>query len=347
MNPVVSILTPSFNRADLYPETLASLKAQTYPHWEELVVDDGSTESCFQEMRQLVRDEPRVQLIQREREPKGACTCRNIGVERSRGEYLIFLDTDDLLAPHCLEQRVAVMEQHPELDLAIFPCEIFNKVPRDTGRWWNVETDRDLLTRQFHQDAICQGTGCIWKRSSFIRLGMWAEHLAIWQDIDLFLRAWIRDFKVKVCFDLPPDLHYREPQSLSREGFYSRPKVESRCQVIRDAVTLLHKCDKQEHLRLVRFMVGETVYGAARGRHFDLANDLLCWAWGEEILTGTEYRILVRAVLACRSRLIRFTLIRRQIESELAVFHAESWLGRVPSSESLIRRASVIQESAI
>ncbi len=335
MSPVVSILTPSFNRADLYTETLASLKKQTYPHWEELIVDDGSCEECCGLMHRIIADEPRVRWIERNRGPKGACTCRNIGVEQSRGKYLIFLDTDDLLTPYCIEQRVKVMEQNPELDLAIFPSEIFNKVPGDAGRWWNIETDRDLLTRQFHQDAICQGTGCIWKKSSFVKIGMWAEQLAIWQDIDLFLRAWIQDYKVKVCFDHPPDLLYREHYSLSRSGFYSRQKVESRCQVIRDAVKMLDDKGQQHKKPLARFMVGETVYGAARGRHFDLATDLLSWAVRAQVLQPPEVKALRRAILACRSRMIRFSMVRDWIEAQLKTFNAESLLGKIPKTEPL------------
>ncbi len=335
MSSTVSILTPSFRRADLYPETFASLQSQSYPDWEEVIVDDGSDPECLEQMRRIIRDEPRVTLLQRNREPKGACSCRNIGVNRCKGDYLIFLDTDDLLAPHCLAQRVAVMEQHPELDLAIFPCEIFNRTPGDAGRWWNVETDRDLLTRQFHQDAICQGTGCIWRKSSFVKIGMWAEHLAIWQDIDLFLRAWIQDYKVRVCFDHPADLLYREHDSLSRSGFYARPKVESRCRVIRDAVRLLEECGKSHQKPLARYMVGETVYGAARGRHFDLASDLLKWSSEANVLDSSDFRVLRRAVLACRSRLIRFSHVRNWVESQLRVFQAISLLGKVPNSEPL------------
>ncbi len=335
MAAVISIITPSFNRGDLYPETLASLRAQDYPDWEQIIVDDGSDAACLRQMRDVIAAESRVTLLERDREPKGACTCRNIGVEHSSGQYLIFLDTDDLLAPHCLSQRVQVMQQHPELDLAVFPCEIFHSVSGDAARWWNVATDRDLLSRQFHQDAICQGTGCIWRKSSFLRIGMWAEHLAIWQDIDLFLRAWIQDYCAKVCFDLPADLYYREHSSLSRSGFYARPKVESRCRVIRDAVQLLEASGKSGQKRLARYMVGETVYGAARGRHFDLANDLLKWSHEAGVLNGLEFRRLSRAVLACRSRLIRFPFVRSWVESQLKIFQAISLLWKLPTSAPL------------
>ena len=126
-------------------------------------MDDGSTDHSLEVIGKYVQRDPRCKLFVRDRGPKGACTCRNIGVDKSHANYLIFLDADDLLAPNCIEQRSAVMEQHQNLDLSIFPAAIFENEPYDVNKWWNIETDRDLLTRQLHQDAICQGTGCIWK----------------------------------------------------------------------------------------------------------------------------------------------------------------------------------------
>lgn len=66
----------------------------------------------------------------RDREPKGACTCRNIAVENARGRYVLFLDTDDLLAPFCLAQRVAVLDSQPDLDFAVFSMLLFTGSPR-------------------------------------------------------------------------------------------------------------------------------------------------------------------------------------------------------------------------
>ncbi len=335
---IVSIITPSFNRGDLYAETFRSLQKQTRQDWENVVVDDGSSAECIQAMRQLTADEPRVKISIRDRTPKGACTCRNIGVEQCTGKYVIFLDTDDLLEPHCLQQRVAVMEQNPELDLAFFPCRVFETKPGDLGLWWNIETDRDLLERQFHQDAIAQGTGVIWKKSSFVSIGMWGEHLAIWQDIDLFLRTFIQNYRYKICFDLPADLLYRRHNSLSREGFYTRPKAESRCRVIRDAVDLLDTHEKTHLRHMARFMVGETVYGAARGRQFDLASDLLTWAIGKDIVNAAEAKILKRSIQACWCRAIRFDSVRQWIERKLETFHSLSQLCRVADSEPLIQK---------
>ncbi|MEO2177606.1 MAG: glycosyltransferase, partial [bacterium] len=333
----ISVITPSFNRAAFVEDTLLSLVNQNATNWECIIVDDGSTDNSLEIISSYARYDQRFKLFKRERGPKGACTCRNIGVEKSCGEYLIFLDTDDLLAPHCIEQRIEIMEQHPELDLSIFPAAIFENEPYDVNKWWNIETDRDLLTRQLHQDAICQGTGCIWKRSSFVNIGMWNESHMIWQDIDLFLRTWIQDYRCRVCFDCEVDLHYRRHASLSRSNFFQRAKVESRCQVIRNAVHLMIETGKTDLVRETRFLLAETVVGATRGLHHDLARDLLDFGISSNVLNRHEGRILSRVMLACRTRAWRWSPIRKWLQSQLGLFRTITFLGKVDCSEPLIQ----------
>ena len=337
MTSLVSIITPSFNRADFVEDTLLSLVNQNATNWECIIVDDGSTDGTLEIITKHVQQDSRFKLFIRDRGPKGACTCRNIGVEKATGEYLIFLDTDDLLAPQCIEQRTEIMERHSQLDLAIFPSAIFNNRPYDVNKWWNVETDRDLLTRQLHQDAICQGTGCIWKKSSFVNIGMWSESLMIWQDIDLFLRTWIQDYQYLVCFEHEVDLHYRRHASLSVAGFFQRAKVESRCQVIRNAIHLMIETRKTDLVRETRFLLAETVVGAARGLHHDLARDLLDFGISSNVLNRHECRILSRVMLACRTRAWRWSPIRNWLQSQLDLFRAITFLGQVDCSEPLIQ----------
>lgn len=101
----VSIIIPTFNRATLIGETLDSVLAQTYPHWECIVVDDGSTDGTQEVVQQYVEKDNRFRFYQRYREPKGAPTCRNIGLDNASGEYVMFLDSDDLLLNFALADR--------------------------------------------------------------------------------------------------------------------------------------------------------------------------------------------------------------------------------------------------
>src|SRR3974390_1720740 len=125
--PTVSILTPSFNREDLVAEMLDSVAAQSYPLWENIVVDDGSNDRTKEIVAAYAARDRRFKLFDRAGGLKGACTCRNEGVARSSGQYIMFLDTDDVIEPFCLEQRVGAMESRPELDFAIFPGLMFER----------------------------------------------------------------------------------------------------------------------------------------------------------------------------------------------------------------------------
>ena len=104
MTALVSIITPNFNRADLIIETAQSIFKQTFTNWEWIIIDDGSTDASMDVLQRLASEDSRIKVFQRNRAPKGACACRNIGVEISVGRYLIFLDSDDLLEPFCLDR---------------------------------------------------------------------------------------------------------------------------------------------------------------------------------------------------------------------------------------------------
>ena len=192
MNPLVSIVVPLYNRVDLVGETIASVQAQTYPHWEMIVVDDGSTDGSHVVVRAYADRDPHIQLHYRDRGPTGAPTCRNIGVEVSTGAYVIFLDSDDLLAPFCLEHRLEKVAEHPGEDFLVFPIAIFNTRPGEAYRLWNL-LDRpgspEDLDRCLSTDTPWQTTGPIWKRESLRRLGPWLEGVKCRQDLEFHVRA--------------------------------------------------------------------------------------------------------------------------------------------------------------
>lgn len=327
---IVSIITPSFNREDLVAETLQSIQAQTYPHWENIIVDDGSTDRTKEIVASFAARDLRFKLFDRAGHRKGACTCRNEGVGRSSGKYVMFLDTDDVIEPFCIEQRVAAMESRPELDFAIFPGLMFEKVPHDLGLWWNVDKDEDELSRQFTQDAICQGTGVLWRKDAFERIGMWDDRLMLWQDIDLFFRAYIQGYRYAKFFSLPPDLHNRiTPMSLSRGSFLAPAKTASRCEVVKRAVRLLEENGLGDRRREGRFMTAEIISGAARSGQDRVAATMIAWALRNGVLNVAEAARLACSTVLRRARLTRFGAapIVRLLESG---FICESTLGRCP-----------------
>ncbi|NMH25329.1 glycosyltransferase family 2 protein [Flavobacterium solisilvae] len=105
--PLVSIIIPTYNRAHLIGETLNSVLAQTYTHWECIIVDDGSTDNTDEVVGEYVKKDSRFQYHKRDfNKRKGASSCRNIGLELANGEYIQFLDSDDLMDDNKIEVQI-------------------------------------------------------------------------------------------------------------------------------------------------------------------------------------------------------------------------------------------------
>lgn len=105
--PLVSIIIPTYNRAHLIGETLDSILAQTYTNWECIVVDDGSMDNTNDVLESYCKKDTRLKYYQRPKSsPKGANTCRNYGFELSKGEYINWFDSDDLMLVNFIKNKV-------------------------------------------------------------------------------------------------------------------------------------------------------------------------------------------------------------------------------------------------
>ena len=116
MSPKVSVTIPCFNQAHFLSDCIASLQAQTCPHWEAIIVNDGSPDDTREVAKRLMQSDHRVRYV--EQENGGLAAARNAGIYASRGEYLQFLDADDLLLPTKFELQLKLFMQNPEVDLA-------------------------------------------------------------------------------------------------------------------------------------------------------------------------------------------------------------------------------------
>ena len=107
---LVSIIIPTYNRAHLLGETLDSVLAQTYPNWECIVVDDGSTDCTEELVQEYSAEDHRIHYHKRpELKFRGAPGCRNYGIKLSKGLYLMWLDDDDLIAKNKIEAQVCLL----------------------------------------------------------------------------------------------------------------------------------------------------------------------------------------------------------------------------------------------
>ena len=165
---MVSVIIPLYNRADLIGETLDSLRAQTWEHWECIVVDDHSTDKSVEAVEAYSRQDERIKIVRRPSAlSKGANACRNYGLQISQGAYVCFLDSDDLFTPNKLEIQLDQFEKSTKEKVAcISQAKCFVKEPNNTIRYWKDSLNGSPLTLNLiKKKAGWQTAAPLWKRS--------------------------------------------------------------------------------------------------------------------------------------------------------------------------------------
>lgn len=207
MRGKVSLIIPLFNREALIAETLRSVLDQTYANFECIVIDDGSTDDSIKVARNVVRDDKRFLISSRISSIKGACECRNEGIALASGVYIMFLDSDDLLAQDCLKNRVQKLDEHQTCDFIVNQIAMFDhQTYRVTSLWSSLKHDDDLYAFLYSEGWQTSST---FFRSSFLKKYRFDEHALSWQDVDFHIRI-LLDAPTYVKYpDMQPDVYMR------------------------------------------------------------------------------------------------------------------------------------------
>jgi glycosyltransferase involved in cell wall biosynthesis len=146
--PLVSVMMPCFNAERTLDIALASLRAQTYPRWEAVVVDDGSTDGTSRILSRFTDSRVRVERFSTNR---GRGAARQRCLDMADGDLLAFLDADDWLFPDKLSRQVATMGDHPEIAAVSAACVITDANGNAVGQ--TRTGDRPMEIRRFSQLA--------------------------------------------------------------------------------------------------------------------------------------------------------------------------------------------------
>jgi glycosyltransferase involved in cell wall biosynthesis len=189
MNARVAVITPTRNRLKLLCEAMDSVRRQTFGAWEHVIVDDGSEDGTGKEVAGRAAADARIRYIKRDGGRAGANVCRNLGVREARADLIVFLDSDDLLRPHCLERRVEVMRRNQELDFAVFPAGVFTLTVGDSKRLYHAQMPGDDLLRFLTLECVWEISGPIWRRGFLQKIGCFDDTLLSMQDLEMHVRA--------------------------------------------------------------------------------------------------------------------------------------------------------------
>lgn len=179
MNPLVSIIIPSFNNADTIIETLQSIEKQSYKNNEVIIVDDGSSDDLKSIVREY-QNTSSLQLSYYYQENSGPSVARNKGAQLAKGVYLLFLDADDLLHENYIEKAVAIFQGNPKINIVYGTAEFFGA---EVGKWeladYNVQ---DFL--KYNSIPIF----AVIKKDVFHDVGGFDDQLTFTEDWELWIR---------------------------------------------------------------------------------------------------------------------------------------------------------------
>lgn len=201
MNPLISIIIPTYNRAHLISETLESVFAQTYSNWECIVVDDGSSDNTPEILNAYIQRDNRFQYHQRPASKiKGPNSCRNYGLELSKGDYINWFDSDDLYFPNALEKFINSFEENT--DLVVAKIEKIDSVTRQKIKENNILSNC-LIEDYFIGNVTFYVCGPLWKRS-FLN-----KQKELFDEEIMNLDDW--DFNLRMLYQNPEVVYINEP----------------------------------------------------------------------------------------------------------------------------------------
>jgi glycosyltransferase involved in cell wall biosynthesis len=219
---ICSIIIPIFNRGNLLQHTLDSILNQTYSNWECILVDDGSTDNTIEIIKNNVLLDARFKFYKRPTNfKKGANSCRNYGFSKISGEYVQWFDSDDIMMPSMIEEKISKII-FDKTDIVIARLGFFkNKIDEFyTDDRKNIESESNNLPFNFFAGNFWFQTSQPLFRKSFLssQKKLFNTSLDRNQETELFVRLLIQNPKISYLNDI---LILQRIHEKSIGGYYS------------------------------------------------------------------------------------------------------------------------------
>lgn len=188
MSELISVIIPTFNRSHILTKAIESVTSQSNENWELIIVDDGSTDDTQEKVEEFLTDRRIKYFFQQN---SGVSVARNAGVDRSSGEYLIFLDSDDTFHPDLIQQLNN--ERFHRYDIIcwevmrIFDGKSIIEKPKKLKKIYNS------IMASFLAGSIC------YKKEIFLQVGKYDSALSFGENYELGMRiSEVKDLRIKI-----------------------------------------------------------------------------------------------------------------------------------------------------
>ncbi len=261
ITPAVSVILPTYNRATVLGEAIDSVRAQTFNEWELIVVDDGSTDGTATVVERSARRDGRIDYVRAKQ--GGVSAARNLGIQKARGEFVAFLDDDDLWLPEKLTRQVQALGAHPHWAFVYTQAEL---------RFVDGESRRlRLPLATTFETLLARNTivtpSLLARREALREVGGFNERMAVMEDVDLFLRVASRhpfgvlSEALTIC--RPSRARYRARHAEGSENHIRGLRALMDGPITRERRRLIRQKIAREHYTLARLARQDTHPSAA------------------------------------------------------------------------------------
>lgn len=210
--PKVSVIIPAYNAMSYLPETLESVFGQTFTDLEILIVNDGSLDDIVEWASQI--GDSRVKFISQANQ--GVSAARNTGIIKAQGEYIAFLDADDLWEPTKLEKQVHCLEANPTVGLAYTWTNFIDEFGQSTGVSIFSHAEGNVWQEIVVRDMVSTGSSTMIRAECFDKVGLFDSDLCVGEDRDMWTR-------IAACYPFavikePLTLYRRHPQNTTKSN---------------------------------------------------------------------------------------------------------------------------------
>lgn len=182
--PTISVVIPVYNGEKTIRETIESVLDQTFSDFELIVIDDGSTDSTLKIVKSI--QDPRLKIFPYPN--SGVSMSRNRGISQSTGEYISFIDADDLWTPDKLEAQLKALQENPQAAVAYSWTDCIDESSRFLRRGGHTTANGDVYAQLLVVNFLANGSNPLIRREALEQVGEFDKSLVIGEDWDLWLR---------------------------------------------------------------------------------------------------------------------------------------------------------------
>lgn len=207
--PSISVIIPVFNGDKTIKDTIRSVLNQTFPHFELLIINDGSTDSTLDIIKTI--DDPRLKILSYPN--AGLAASRNRGITQSKGDYISFIDADDLWTEDKLQSQWELLKKNPKAGVAYSWTNFIDESGNSIKRKTPLSLEGNVVKELFLVNFIENGSNVLIRKSALDQVGGFDESLTNSHDWDMWLRLALHyEF---VCVRSPQVLYRVYPTSMS------------------------------------------------------------------------------------------------------------------------------------